>query len=466
MFKKDNRHSESAVSIRALSEIAHANVWHPFTQASVWKNEQPLIVDRGEGVYLYDVDGREYLDGVSSLWCNVHGHSEPELVSALQDQASKLCHSTLLGLSHRPLLELTQRLISVAPPNISRVFYCDSGTTAVEAGLRIALEWWQKQGSPAAAKRTKLASFVGAYHGDTLGSVNVGYLEDFHKALAPVLTQALRVSPPHVFRFFQGDTEDVAVERSLNELKVLLKKHGEELAAFIVEPLVQGATGIWVHSPAFLAEVARLCREHNVLFIVDEVATGFGKTGTLFAIEQAGIQPDILILGKGLSAGYLPISAALTTEQLFQGFVGEPHELKTFFYGQTYAGNPLAARIGAVSLDLIEERKLIEKVRGRALFLAAELQEKIAPLKHVDEVRQCGLMVGIEFTKEPGKRIAYSADELAGVRVTRAARELGVIIRPLGNVMVLMPALVMEEKELRLLVDVTREAIRSALGDE
>ncbi len=448
---------------KRLRGIDLEHVWHPFTQTSVWSEDEAPIIERGEGMYLVDTDGRSYLDGVSSLWCNVHGHGVPKLVDAIRHQAGELCHSTILGLSHRPILELTERFTEVLPRHLTRVFYSDSGSAAVEAAIRMSIEWRHKS-AESSRGRNRLLSLDTAYHGDTLGAVGVGYLEHFHKSLQGSVVPAVRVPPPHMFRFYERMSAETALERSVAALQDTFAAVGEELTACIVEPLVQGAAGMWMHPPAYLQELERLCRLHDVLLICDEVATGFGKTGRLFAHELAGVHPDMLVVGKGLSAGYLPLSAVAVTQRIFDAFTGSPDELKTFFYGQTYAGNPLSAAVASANLDLFQESSLLERLQARLPRFQALLQDMIEPLAHVDEVRQCGVMVGIELTDTPGARSPYPAAELAGVRIVREARRRGVIIRPLGNVVVLMPAPAMEERELELLVAVTRDAIVAALG--
>jgi len=441
------------------------HIWHPFTQERVWREENALIIERGDGVELIDVEGRRYLDGVSSLWCNVHGHGHPAIVQAIKSQADKLCHSTLLGLSHVPIIELTKLLLQYTPKNLNRVFYADSGSTAVEAALRMALEWWNKSGTPGGKNKNRILSLVGGYHGDTLGAVSVGYLEVFHQSLKNSIVPALRTTPPHVFRFEEGLSAEQSLEQSVAELKGLLKKESDNIAAFIIEPLVQGAAGMWIHPVEYLREVAALCKQHDVLLITDEVATGFGKMGEMFAVGAAEVEPDILVVGKGLSGGYLPISAAITSEELFSGFSAAPEEFKTFYYGQTFAGNPLAASASVANLKVFDQAPVLESVRKKIPYFHQMLDKHLSPLSHVDEVRRQGLMVGIELTKEKGKRVPYPTAEQVGIKITRKARELGVIIRPLGNVIVLMPALVMGEKDLERLVTVSREAIVSVLGE-
>ena len=462
-FMKNTQNSEVS-RYTHCAQIDKAHIWHPFTPWEVWRCADPLIIESGQGVELIDIDGLRYLDGVSSLWCNVHGHSHPSLLETISGQAQKLCHSTMLGLSHLPVIELTEQLIRIVPDNLSRVFYADSGTTAVEAALRMSLEWWQKQGGSGQHK-TKLLSLVGAYHGDSLGAVGVGFLESFHKSLTHAVIPALRVKPPHIYRFFEGESPEIALEKSLADLSATLVDQADTLAAMIVEPLVQGAAGIWVHPDEYLREAARLCKLHNVLFIADEVATGFGKTGSMFSVEKAGVKPDILVLGKGLSAGYLPISAAVTTEEIFLAFGGDPQERKTFYYGQTFCGNPLAAAVATENLKIFARDHVLDLLPGRIEHFAKELEKQISGLAHVDEVRRLGLMTGIDFTQTPGKRDPHDTSDGIGMRITMEARKRGAIIRPLGDTMVLMPALAMKEDDLTKLVEITAQAIEAVLGN-
>lgn len=452
-------------SYQEFKNIDFSHLWHPFTQQKLWfEFADPLIIERGEGVELIDLLGNRYLDGVSSIWCNVHGHTHPRIVAALKDQLDKLCHSTLLGLSHQPALELTRRLCSILPKELNRIFYADSGTTAVEAALRMALEWWQREGSK---RKTKLASLIGGYHGDSLGAIGVGYVESFHKDLEHAVVKALQVAPPHLYR--SGSVQTVGKEQALSEsiqaLAKLFDREGETIAAFIFEPLVQGAAGIWIQPVEFLKEVAALCRKYNILLIADEVATGFGKTGKMFAIEHGPITPDFLVMGKGLSGGLLPISAVAVGESIFSRFLGQGEEGNAFFYGQTFAGNPLAARAASENLDLFSAANFFQDLSIRIAHFHQELDRYISPLTHVEEIRRFGVMVGIELTATKGKHDPYPLTDLAGLRVVKEARELGVLIRPIGNTMILMPALCMSPAELTRLVMVTAEAIQRALGE-
>jgi adenosylmethionine-8-amino-7-oxononanoate aminotransferase len=410
------------------------HLWHPFTQQQGWAEEEPLIVDRAEGTDLIDVDGRRYIDGVSSLWCNVHGHRHPRIDAALREQLESVAHSTLLGLSHRPAIELAQRLVEIAPPGLRRVFYSDSGSTATEIALKMAFQFWRQNGEP---RRTKFVALKMGYHGDTLGSVAVGGIDLFHSAYRPLLFDALHAEP--------GDAA---------HMERLLAEHPGEIAAVIMEPLVQGAAGMLTHPPGYLRAVRELCDRHDVLLIVDEVATGFGRTGRMFACEHEDVAPDLLCLAKGITGGYVPLAATLTTERIYEGFLGRFEELRTFFHGHTYTGNPLACAAGLATLDVFEEERTLERLAPK-IELVAELLEPLADHAAVREVRRRGFMTGIELTEQP-------LEARMGHQVTLAARERGAIIRPLGDVIVLMPPLAISEPDLRRLVTITHEAIEAA----
>lgn len=451
---------------KRLKELDFEHLWHPFTPSEVWFSEDPVIIEKAEGVELIDVHGRRYLDGVSSLWCNVHGHGRKEIVQAIQVQAARLCHSTLLGLSHRPALEFTEMLLGTFPEELSRVFYSDSGTAAVEAAIRMSIEYWQKQKDPAARKRKKLLSFSEAYHGDTLGAVGVGFSSSYHKALADSIIPAFRFHPPHVYRYFQGFPPEVAEEKSIADLQAILEKHAGDIAALIVEPLMQGAAGMWTHTPEYLRRVVKLCRDQEILIIADEVATGFGKSGEMYASALANVIPDFCVLGKGITGGYLPMSAVVVREEIFARFTGEVKDRKTFFFGQTYGGNPLACAAAIASLTLFLDEQFITGLQKRIDVFGELLNEYILPLSHVDEIRRLGVMTGIELTSVPGTRKPYKPEDLAGQRVVREARTRGVFLRPLGNVLTLVPPLCMKEEDLGRLVRITAKAISAALDEK
>ncbi|HXU71938.1 MAG TPA: adenosylmethionine--8-amino-7-oxononanoate transaminase [Polyangia bacterium] len=419
-----------------LSEKDRRYVWHPFTQMRDWTAAEPLIIARAEGNELIDTDGRRYLDGVSSLWVNLHGHHRRELDDAVRAQLDRVAHSTLLGLANVPSIELAERLVKIAPPGLSRVFYSDSGSTAVEVALKIAFQYQKQRGH---AEKRKFLALTDAYHGDTVGAVSVGGIDLFHEIFHSLLFHVLRVPP------------------SIDALEQMLAEHGHELAALVVEPLVQGAAGMLMQPPGFLRAARELCSRHEVLLVCDEVATGFGRTGTMFACEQESVSPDLLCLAKGISGGYLPLAATLATEQIYSAFLGQYEQKLTFFHGHTYTGNPLACAAGIASLDLFERDRVLEKLQPKIGRLHARLDEQLRPLKPVVEIRRRGFMVGVELGP-------YAYEQAIGARVCMDLRARGVILRPLGNVIVMMPPLSITDDEIDRLVDATRAAIAAVCG--
>ena len=444
-----------------LRRLDHTYLWHPFTPMQVWFEEDPVVIVRGDGNELIDDCGRRYLDGVSSLWCNVHGHNHPALNAAVTAQLGQVAHTTLLGLTNVPAVRLAERLVDLAPPGLTRVFYSDNGATAEEAALKMALQYWHLSGAP---NRTRFASLVQAYHGDTLGAVGVGYSETFHRFFKPVLADALRLTPPHVLRWRDRLSPADALDRAIAEARDAIAREGNVLAAVVVEPLMQGAAGMWPHAPAYLRALRDATEEAGVLLICDEVATGFGRTGTMFACEQAGVAPDLLCVAKGITGGYLPLAATLATERIHDAFLGPPAEGRTFYHGHTYTGNPLGCAAALASLELFEQDRTLDRLGPKIARLERLLTNEVAPLPHAADVRQCGVMVGIELAADAAERRPYPAAERMGARVTLAARRRGVIVRPLGDVVVLMPPLSITGDEIDRLVTAVRDAVSEAAG--
>ena len=418
------------------ARLDHDHLWHPFTQQQGWVEEDPLVIERGEGCYLIDADGNRYLDGHSSLWCNVHGHRHPVLDAAIREQVDRVSHSTMLGLSHPGAAELAARLVAIAPPGLTRVFYSDSGATAAEIALKMAFQYHQQRGE---SGRTSFVHLREGYHGDTIGSVSVGGIDLFHATYEPLLFDTQMVEP--------GDA--AAMERVLTE-------HGDHLAAVILEPLVQGAGGMLVHPRGYLRAVRELCDRYGVLLIADEVAVGFGRTGTMFACEQEDVAPDLLCLAKGITGGYLPLAATLTTEAIYDGFLGAAEEFRTFFHGHTYTGNPLACAVALANLDVFESERTLENLHPK-IALFEELLGEVGTMDEVTEIRQLGFMAGVDLGDwDPALRMGH--------RVTNEARERGAIVRPLGNTVVLVPPLAISEQELRSLLTITIDAIAAAVA--
>ena len=433
----------------------HAYLWHPFTQMCEWMAEDPVVIQSAEGNYLIDTDGRRYFDGVSSLWCNVHGHGRQEIVDAISKQATSVAHSTMLGLTHPPGIEVAKRLIEIAPRGLQRVFYSESGATAVEIALKMAFGYWQLRGEPG---RDLFVSLTEAYHGDTVGTMSVGYSEPFDRLYRPLLFPCLKINPPHLFRYFRRETPEDAVRHAIEEAEHIITRDRKRIAALIVEPLMQGAAGMWDQRVEYLQGLRRICTDNHVLMIADEVAVGFGRTGRMFACEHAGVTPDLMCLGKGITGGTLPLAATLATEEVFEAYLGKYEEYKTFFHGHTYTGNPIACAAALASLQLFQTGSVLEHV-SNLVCVFQKLLAEVRQLPNVADVRQWGLMVGIELAEDVAARRPFPAKERVGKRVIVEARKRGIILRPLGDVIILMPPLSTSEGELRQLVAVTRESI-------
>lgn len=425
-----------------LAALDRAHLWHPFTQHQVWDASPPLIIERAEGCWLIDTDGKRYLDGVSSLWTNVHGHRHPKLDAALRDQLDRIAHTTLLGLSHPPAIRLAARLAALT--GLPRVFFSDNGSTAVEVALKMAFQYQQQTGAP---ERIRFASLSDAYHGDTVGAVSVGNIERFHAVYRPLLFNAVALPAP-----VDADDEAACLEAALARIAAT----GPTLAAFVFEPLVQGAAGMKLHSPEFLRALCDAARAQGALLIADEVATGFGRTGTMFAIEQAGVKPDFLCLAKGLGGGYLPIAATLATAAVFDAFVGPPEAYRQLFHGHTFTGNPLACAVALASLDVFDAEDRLAHVRALELHLQRRLAA-LATRPGVGKIRHKGLLVGIELVQPSGA--PWPSARMTGHRVALACRPRGAVVRPLGDVLVLNPPLAISHEELDGLCEAVEGAI-------
>ncbi|MEP6571399.1 MAG: adenosylmethionine--8-amino-7-oxononanoate transaminase [Gemmatimonadota bacterium] len=429
-----------------------AHLWHPFTPHSVYRDEEPLLIAGGEGHYLIDTEGRRYLDGVGSLWCNLFGHRRPEIDSAIATQLGRIAHSTLLGHSNIPAIELAKRLIDVAPPGLNRVFFSDDGSTAVEVALKIALQYWQQADGGRESRRRTFVSLGSAYHGDTIGAVSLGGIDLFHQRYQPLLFETVPVPSPNCYRCPVGQTRESCHLECIDELERIILRHGDTLAAVVLESGLQGAAGMIVMPDGYLRRARELTERVGALLILDEVAMGFGRTGRMFSCEREAVAPDLLCLAKGLTGGYLPMAATLTTERIFKAFLGAPAEGRTFFHGHTYTGNQLAASAALATLDIFEREPVLERVRESSACLARELA-RLGKLPAVGEIRQLGLAAGIELVSNRETKASYPAAERRGMRVCRAARERGVFLRPLGDVIVLMPPLTISDEEIVQLVD-------------
>ncbi len=429
--------------------------WHPFTQMKVYREEENIIFERGEGVYLWDIHGKKYIDAVSSLWCNVHGHNHPKLNRAIEEQLKKVAHTTTLGSSNVPAIMLAKRLTEIAPQGLTKVFYSEDGAEAVEIALKMAYHYWRNKGED---KRTFI-TLSEAYHGDTIGAVSVGGIDLFHGTYRDLLFETIRLPSPYLYcKEEHGGLSQTCLADLIMKLQELLRAR-RDVVAVVLESGIQAAAGMLPYPKGFLKEVGDLTKKNNTLLIVDEVATGFGRTGTMFYCEQEGVTPDFMCLGKGITGGYLPLAATLTTDEVFDAFLGDFGEAKHFYHGHTYTGNNLASAVALANLDLFEEEKTLEKIQPKISLLTERLKE-FEDLDHVGDVRQLGFMVGIELVKDKEKGEPFPYGERTGFKVARKCWERGVFLRPLGDVMVLMMPLVIGEEEVNYVLDTLRDSIK------
>ena len=444
-------------------KIPRDPVWYPFTQMQEFADYSPLSITAARGCWLEDEHGARYLDGISSLWANIHGHRHPVIDAGIREQLDRVGHTTMLGLSHPWGIELARQLVHLSPDGLCRVFYSDSGATAVEIALKMAYQYWQLRGEKQRHTFLKLSE---AYHGDTIGAVSLGGMEIFHERFAGLLFDTIKVPTPHIYRHpFGKISQKEIIERYFDLSADLIAEHADQACGFIVEPIIQGAAGMIVHPPGYLKHIRELTRQYGLLLIADEVAVGFGRTGRMFASEWEDVSPDLLCLGKGITGGYLPLAATLATEEIFSAFLGEYKELKTFFHGHTYTGNPLACAAALASLKVFEEEKTLSaNVFGPKADRYREGMKRLELLDHVGSVRYRGLMGGVEVVKNKNTKDAYPFEERVGYQIIMEARKDGVMLRPLGDVIVLMPPLAISTEELDLLFAVTEKAIKKIAG--
>ncbi|MDH5832216.1 adenosylmethionine--8-amino-7-oxononanoate transaminase [Luteimonas sp. M1R5S18] len=455
-----------------LDEAAHwrsrdlAVLWHPCTQMREHPDTLPLLpVARAEGAWLVGHDGRRTLDAVSSWWVTLHGHAEPRIAEAIARQARTLEQVILAGCSHAPAVELAERLLAIAPreagrPPLSKVFYADNGSAGIEVALKMAFHWFRNRGDE--PRRTKFVALQNGYHGETIGALSVGDIPLYRRIYAPLLMQAVFAPSPDAYLARPGQSAEGCAEDAADALAHLLDAHAGEICALVLEPLVQCAGGMRMHHPAYLRRVRELCDVHGIFLIADEIAVGFGRTGTMFACEQAGIQPDLLCLSKGLTGGFLPLAAVLATQAIYDGFLDDSRE-RAFLHSHSYTGNPLACAAALASLEIFASDEVLARNRATAARMA-ELVRGIATLPHVAEARQTGMIVAFELAPGGDRRAAFDPARRVGLRAYRAALERGVLLRPLGDVLYWMPPYCIDDAQLALLADVTRAAIAEAVA--
>ncbi|MBI5234507.1 MAG: adenosylmethionine--8-amino-7-oxononanoate transaminase [Deltaproteobacteria bacterium] len=440
-----------------LKKRDKALIWHPFTQMKEWLSSDPLIIERAKGNYLIDTEGRRYLDGVSSLWVNVHGHRKKEIDRAIIAQLKKVAHSTLLGLGNCPSIELAWRLIRIAPKGLEKVVYSDNGSTAVEVALKLSFQYWgQKKGYD---KKRRFIAFRGAYHGDTFGSMSVGEIDIFVEKYRPLLFDVVRAPYPYCYRCPVGKDYLHCGLRCLDVFEEKLKKHHNELAACIIEPLIQGAAGMITAPRGFLKAVRGLTKKYNIHLVADEVATGFGRTGRMFACGHEGVSPDMMCLAKGITGGYMPLAATLVTDEIYNAFLGGYSEFKAFFHGHTYTGNPLACSAALASLDVFEKEKVLERLKPKIKLLKTLLKD-FWQLEHVGDIRSIGLIAGIELVADRRTKNPFPSEKRLAYNICMDARQKGLILRSLGDTIVIMPPLSIKETELVRICRIVFEYIK------
>lgn len=447
---------------KILVEWDRKHLWHPFTQMKEWIEEIPVIVERGEGIYLIDTEGKRYIDGVASMWTNIHGHNRKEINDAITAQLNKIAHSTILGYANVPAIQLAKKLVEITPRGLNKVFYSDDGATSVEVALKMGYQYWRQKGEP---RREVYLHLVGAYHGDTVGAMSVGGIDLFHKTFDGLLFENAATPAPCVYRSVAGQDSDTVRDYCLGEMERVLQTRQGEIAAVILEPLIQGAGGMIVSPTGFLKGAATLARKYNTLLILDEVMTGFGRTGKMWGCEHEEVVPDILCSAKGLTAGYLPLAATLTTDEIYEAFLGDYRDFKTFFHGHTFTGNQLGCAAALANINLFEETDLIGQIQPTIKHFKDRLQE-FYTLDHVGDVRVCGLAAGIELVRDRDTKEEYPAAEKVGMRVCQEVLRNGAMLRPLVNVIVLMPPLQITLAELDGLLEIVYNAIERVTGKQ
>jgi adenosylmethionine-8-amino-7-oxononanoate aminotransferase len=441
---------------RLIEGLDKKYIWHPFTQMKDWVDEKPIIISEGKDCFIKDINGKWYLDGVSSLWVNIHGHKKKEIDNAIKEQIDKISHSTLLGLSNVPAVKLAEKIIkTINKPALSKVFYSDNGSTAVEVSLKMAFQYWMHKGIKG---KTRFLSLNNAYHGDTLGAVSVGGIDIFHNVFSPLLFKTFKALSPYCYRCELELSYPDCKIKCLNNMEEILKKNSHEIAAVIIEPIVQAAGGMIVAPHGYVKGVRDLCSQYNVLMIADEVATGFGRTGKMFACEHENVVPDIMCISKGITGGYLPLALTITTDEVYNAFLGEFKELKTFFHGHSYTGNPLACAAALACLEIFEKEDTLNKIQPKIKLLEEWLKE-ISRLPHVGDARNKGLMSGVELVEDKDTKKPYQWENKIGWKVAYHARDNGVFLRPLGNVIVIMPPLSIGAENLEKMLLIIKNAI-------
>ena len=428
-----------------LEERDLKHIWHPCSQMKDYETLKPIVIDRGEGVHLYDIYGKEYIDIVSSWWCNLLGHCNPEINGAVKSQLDRLEHVIFSNFTHEPAIELCEELVKVIPAGLTRFNFSDNGSAAVECALKMSFQYQYQTGHP---KRQRFMCLSEGYHGETIGALSVGSMDLYARIYKPMLMDTIQIKAPDCYRCPYGKCRDCCQAECFAEAETAFERYGKETCAIIVEPLLQGSAGMRIYPPVYLQKLRKLCDESGILLIADEIATGFGRTGKMFAFEHAGVSPDIMCISKGLTGGYMPMAITITTEQIYEAFYADYNEGKAFMHSHTYSGNPLGCSAGLAVLSILQKDRFLEKAEKRASFLTEKLAERLGSHPHVGEIRHIGLIHALELVEDKASKKGYPPEERVGYQVYKKALERGLILRPLGNVLYFNPPLIINEDEL------------------
>lgn len=432
------------------------HLWHPCSQMKDYEKLPPMVIERGEGVYLFDVNGKKYLDCISSWWTNLFGHSNKRINQAIINQINKIEHVIMANFSNIPAIELSEKLAKITPEGLEKVFFTDNGSSSVEVALKMSFQYYQQKGFK---KKTKFATIKDGYHGETIGALSVGDLDIFTKTYKPLLNEALKAKSPDCYRCEFNKERETCSAECFCHMENLIKENHEEICAIIVEPLIQGSAGMKMYSPIYLKKLRKICDKYNMHLILDEIAVGFGRTGTMFACEQAKISPDLMCLSKGLSAGYMPIAVVMATDDIYDCFYGDYEKMNGFFHSHTYSGNAMACAIAVESIKIFEEENILDKNKEKAKYLSEKVNEAFKDDQWVGDIRQMGLIVAIELVENKESKKAFDWKKRVGFEIYKIALEKGLILRPLGDVLYFNPPYVITEEEIDFMVKTAKESL-------
>lgn len=435
-------------------------IWHPCSQMKDYETFLPIIIDRGEGAYLYDVEGKRYLDAVSSWWVNLFGHSNKKINQAIAAQVEKLEHVIFANFSHKPAIQLAEEIVKITPEGLNKVFFADNGSSAVEVALKLSFQYYQQIGK---SKKTKFVAISESYHGETLGALSVGDIDLYNEIYKPLLLKTLKVEGPDCYRCKYGQSRENCSAQCFEAMEAVIEAHHEEIAGVIIEPMIQGAAGMKIYSPVYLKKLRELCTQYDIHMIADEIAVGFGRTGKMFACEHAGISPDMMTLSKGLTAGYMPLSLTLMTDKIYEAFYDDYLTLRAFMHSHSYTGNPISCAIACASLKIFQEENILERNLIKSAYIR-EKAERLLKYPQVGEFRQLGMVGAIELVESRETKKGFDWQKRVGYQLYQMALKEGVLLRPLGNVLYFMPPYVVEEKEIDLMVGAAEKVIKEYFG--